>query len=489
MRIFDGIKSDFRRRYPFYKSDFINLKDGKVVSATFYLFFACLANAIAFGSLSELLTEGEIGVIEMLLATAVGGIFYALLSAQPIILLGGTGPIVIFTSLLFGVCREYNINFISVYGWCGVWTGIILIIFAITNVSNLMRFFSRFTDDIFAALVSIIFIFEAIKNLTKGFFQINILFDGIFLSVLLAIGTFVISFFLKNIKFFSNGLSHWMNILSDFGPTIAIVSMTLVAFMLDTGSLERPNIPNTLDSTTSGRYWLVNFSEIPDWIKLISIVPAFFAAILLYLDQNITSHIINEGEIPLVKGHGYHLDLMLVGCMTLAFSFFGLPWIVAATVHSVNHLRSLSLEKGDSKTSFIVVIETRVSAFFIHLAMGVVLFLLSWIELIPMSVLFGLFIYMGVVSLQGNLFFVRALSLFFPFMGRFYSLGENKVSKKGRNQFTIIQVLCFSLLWLVKSSVLGILFPIFIATCVPIRMFLSLFIKKSDLTLLDNYKY
>ena len=96
---------------------------------------------------------------------------------------------------------------------------------------------------------------------------------------------------------------------------------------------------------------------------------------------------------------------------------------------------------------------------------------------------------MGVVSLQGNLFFVRALSLFFPFMGRFYSLGENKVSKKGRNQFTIIQVLCFSLLWLVKSSVLGILFPIFIATCVPIRMFLSLFIKKSDLTLLDNYKY
>ena len=80
---------------------------------------------------------------------------------------------------------------------------------------------------------------------------------------------------------------------------------------------------------------------------------------------------------------------MLVGCMTLAFSFFGLPWIVAATVHSVNHLRSLSLEKGDSKTSFIVVIETRVSAFFIHLAMGVVLFLLSWIELIPMSVLFG----------------------------------------------------------------------------------------------------
>jgi hypothetical protein len=104
----------------------------------------------------------------MLIATAIGGTPYALFSAQPITLLGGTGPIVIFTALLYAACQDLGLDFIAVYAWTGIWAGLILIVLAVTNASNLMRFFSRFTDDIFAALVSLIFVIEAVRKVGGG---------------------------------------------------------------------------------------------------------------------------------------------------------------------------------------------------------------------------------------------------------------------------------------------------------------------------------
>ncbi|MBT3533621.1 MAG: HCO3- transporter, partial [Rhodospirillaceae bacterium] len=77
MKLFHGIAKDIATRRPHYRSDFSGIFSQKVLSASFYLFFACLANAIAFGALSSVLTGGEIGIIEMMIATAIGGTTYA----------------------------------------------------------------------------------------------------------------------------------------------------------------------------------------------------------------------------------------------------------------------------------------------------------------------------------------------------------------------------------------------------------------------------
>ena len=103
--------------------NFTITKPREVINVSFYLYFTCLANAIAFGSLSGILTNGQIGVIEMLIATSIGGVIYSLLSAQPIILLGGTGPIVIFTALFLSTCNNFNLNFLPVYAWISIWAG------------------------------------------------------------------------------------------------------------------------------------------------------------------------------------------------------------------------------------------------------------------------------------------------------------------------------------------------------------------------------
>ena len=46
------------------------------------------------------------------------------------------------------------------------------------------------------------------------------------------------------------------------------------------------------------------------------------------------------------KGVGYHLDLLVVALLLGLCSVLGLPWFVAATVMSINHVNSLKVEKG-----------------------------------------------------------------------------------------------------------------------------------------------
>jgi hypothetical protein len=51
--------------------------------------------------------------------------------------------------------------------------------------------------------------------------------------------------------------------------------------------------------------------------------------------------------------------------------------------------------------------------------------------------------------------------------------------------FTAFQAACLAVLWIVKVSALGILFPLFIAMLVPMRMLAGRFIKEEHLQALD----
>ncbi len=485
--MFTGLAADIRTRKPHYASDFADAMHRKVLSSSLYLFFACLANAIAFGALSSLLTGGELGIIEMLIATAVGGVIYALFSAQPITLLGGTGPIVIFTALLYKASQDLGLSFIAVYAWTGIWAGAMLILLSITNASRLMMFFSRFTDDIFAALVSIIFIVESFKGVAKDILSDATTVSGGLIIAAIASGTFLIAMVLRMLRYVGHRPLPGTRVLADFAPTVAIVAMTFVAIVISSNAIKGPAVPESFSITSTGRPWLVDLLALPPWAIFSCLLPASFAAILLFLDQNITSRIINESDAPLVKGKGYHLDLLLIGMFTFCFSFFGLPWIVAATVHSVNHLKSLTVEGAVADGPAVAVVENRISALTIHLAIATSLLLLSYVSLIPMPVLLGLFIYMGVMALWGNDFFIRALTLFRLPLASMSASGDTMVPKRTRDRYTLVQGACFAILWVVKSSILGILFPVFIALCVPVRLTLGRLFSQDDLDLLDDY--
>ena len=486
-----GLIDDLRRRAPSYVDDFVQGIHTKVLGSTLFLYFACLANAIAFGALMGFLTDGQIGTTEMMIATAVGGIAFALFSGQPLTILGGTGPIVIFTALLYTTSNDLGIEFLPVYAWVGVWSGVLLMLLAVTDASALMRFFTRFTDEIFAALIAVIFIVEAVTDISAGFTDDNTPYDAALLGLVLAIGTFVVA---RTLQWFRNSpyLRWWVrDFLADFGPAISIIVMTLIAILMNEVPRNHAQVPETF-GTTTGRPWMVDMFSVPTWVWVASAVPAILAVVLLFLDQNITTRLVNAKHHKLKKGSGYHLDLFIVGLIVLVGSIFGLPWIVAATVHSLNHVRSLATHRvvddgGQVREEIVSVRENRVSPLLVHVLIGASLMFLPLVAQIPMSVLFGLFLFMGFATLAGNEFFERVrMWVMDP---RLYPESHHfmgKVPIKVVHAFTAIQVACLAALWALKSSALGLLFPVLIAMLVPIRRALPKFFDREHLAALDE---
>ena len=107
-KLWGGVKADWRRRLPWYRDDFRAGFHPKVLSSTLFLFFACLAPAITFGGIMAEYTGDHIGVVEMIVATAITGVIYALFSGQPLIILGGTGPLLVFTMILYQLTWRFR---------------------------------------------------------------------------------------------------------------------------------------------------------------------------------------------------------------------------------------------------------------------------------------------------------------------------------------------------------------------------------------------
>ncbi len=495
-RFAGGLMDDLRRKAAVYGADFRDGLHAKSLSATLFLFFACLAPAVTFGGLMGLFTGGEIGVVEMLVATSVGGVIFALTAGQPLVVLGGIGPLLIFTGILYQLCQDLGLAFLPAYTWVGLWTGLFLALLAVTDASALMRYFTRFANEIFSVLMSLIFIYEAVRGISAAFrdasYDAN--HDTALFTLLLALGTFYIGSQLSRMRRSRYLNGRMREFLSDFGPAIAMTLMTGVALSLPAVSLPSLQAPEQL-GTTSGRAWWVDPFQAPVWVWGAAAAPALLAALLIAVNQNITGRIMNSPDNKLRRGAGYHLDLLIVGALVAVCSLFGLPWLTAATVRSLAHLRSLATVEerltadGEAREHIVHVRETRVTGLSIHLLVGGSLALLSLFHVIPMAVLYGLFLYMGVGSL-GGIQFVERLTLW-PMDPNLYPSTHyiRRVPLKRVHLFTAVQLVALlGLFWVVAFAPQGVrlLFPLFIVMLVPLRRGLDRLIAPAHLVALDG---
>ena len=93
-QLFTGMKTDIENRAPYYLSDFGKPRSFiTIVNAIFFAFVVQLIPALIFAELMDTKTNGNLAVAETLLSTGIIGIIYAILSGQPLTLLGVTGPV------------------------------------------------------------------------------------------------------------------------------------------------------------------------------------------------------------------------------------------------------------------------------------------------------------------------------------------------------------------------------------------------------------
>lgn len=492
-----GIKADIKRRLPHYIADFKDGLRAKSIASIIFMFFACLAPAVTFGGLMGLETGGDIGAKEMLISTAVCGIIYALFAGQPLIILGGIGPLLIFTIILYDLCEDLDQtqNFLGIYGWVGLWTALMTIALAVTNASNLMKYFTRFTDEIFSALMSLIFIYKAVQALVKTFDESDTTGspEKALLALVLAVGTFYIAMSLARFRN-SIYLFPWMReFLADFGPSIALGCMIAVAWWLgDATTLDTLGIGKEVDDPNANS-WLVDLGSVPTWIKFASAGPALLATVLVFLSQNITARLVNSPGNRLTKGESYHWDLGVIGALIGLCSFFGWPWMVAATVRSLAHVRSLAIAeevvgKDNRQYEIIHVVENRVTAVAIHVLIAGSLLVLPLLQYVPMAALYGIFLFMGFVSLRG-IQFIERLG-YWLMDSALYPINHytRRVPTRTIHLFTLVQLVCLIVLCAINLSPSGpvrILFPIFIAMLVPVRAIMNRFFDADHLAYLD----
>ncbi|KAK3586799.1 hypothetical protein CHS0354_002538 [Potamilus streckersoni] len=563
-RLFGGLIRDIRNRFPWYLSDFRDALHIQCFASFVFLYFACLTPVLTFGGLLSDATGTDMAAIESLLSGAIVGVVYALFAGQPMTILGSTGPVLVFETILHNFCKDNGLNYLELRWWIGLWVGVMQILIVAFDLSALVRYITRFTEESFAALISLIFIKEAFfkvaevgklapvntdpsvsvhydcrcvpryrndTNVTSNYTILmlpndttsetvtpvhsplswhhvsrgdcpkfggvlegpgcNHVADVFFLSVLLFIGTFTISYALKAFRN-SNFLPARVRvIISDFAVFIGILSMVATDAFIGLGT-PKLEVPDSLVPTNPKRGWIVNpVNENPWWLAIAAIIPAILASILIFMDQQITAVIVNRKENKLKKGHGYHLDLLIVGILIIINSCLGLPWFVAATVLSITHVNSLKKESQcnapGERPKMIGAREQRVTGVAISLMIGLSIFLAKVLKYIPMPVLYGVFLYMGVSSLKGMQLVNRILIIFMPTKYQPDYMYLRHVPTRRVHLFTLIQVLCLAILWVIKTiKVISITFPIMVLAMCFVRKGMDYIFTQRELQWLDD---
>ncbi|XP_035235730.1 sodium bicarbonate cotransporter 3 isoform X4 [Anguilla anguilla] len=557
-RFCGGLVQDVRRKIPFYLSDIRDALSLQCLASILFLYCACMSPVITFGGLLGEATKGNISAIESLFGASLTGVAFSLFAGQPLTILGSTGPVLVFEKILFKFCKDYGLSYLSLRTSIGLWTAFLCLVLVATDASSLVCYITRFTEEAFAALICIIFIYEALEKL----FQLSEMFpvnmhieldnltfytcqcsppanvttetvqllnqtgftpdsiswsdlnvsmcnrlkgqfvgsacahegpyipDVLFWSVMLFFTTFFLSSFLKQFKTKRYFPTKVRSCISDFAVFLTILVMVLVDYLVGIPS-PKLHVPDRFEPTSKHRGWFISpLGDNPWWTLLAAAIPALLCTILIFMDQQITAVIINRKEHRLKKGCGYHLDLLVVSLMLGVCSLMGLPWFVAATVLSITHVNSLKLESACSapgeQPKFLGIREQRVTGFMIFVLMGLSVFMTSVLKFIPMPVLYGVFLYMGVSSLKGIQFFDRIKLFGMPAKHQPDLIYLRYVPLWKVHVFTIVQVTCLVLLWVIKASAAAVIFPMMVLALVFVRKLMDLCFTNRELSWLDD---
>ncbi|KAG2466882.1 S4A4 protein, partial [Polypterus senegalus] len=501
-RFCGGLILDIKRKIPYFASDFYDALNIQSLSAILFIYLATVTNAITFGGLLGDATENMQGVLESFLGTAVSGAVFCLFAGQPLTILSSTGPVLVFERLLFTFSRENGFDYLEFRLWIGLWSAFLCFVLVATDASFLVQYFTRFTEEGFSSLISFIFIYDAFKKMIKlaHYYPINSEYkvdyitqygcscmpplsdntSGLFgetmdLSVSWLNNSFDLPF---NATWSSLSKKECLKYGGHLQGTSCtyVPDITLMSFILFFGTYAcsmglkkfktSPFFPTT--PTSPNRGWFVPpFGGNPWWVYLAAALPALLVTILIFMDQQITAVIVNRKEHKLKKGAGYHLDLFWVAVLMVVCSFMALPWYVAATVISIAHIDSLKMETETSapgeQPKFLGVREQRVT--------GVTVFILTGVSVFMAPIL---------------KFMDRLQLLLMPAKHQPDFIYLRHVPLRRVHLFTFIQVLCLALLWILKSTVAAIIFPVMILALVAVRKAMDYLFSQHDLSFLDD---
>jgi len=517
-----GMYEDLKQRIPYYLSDFYDGFFGertmqKTISATIFLYFACILPAIAFGVLNSQNTGGKLGVMGAILGQTMGGIIFSLLAGQPLIVIMTTAPIALYIKIIVAVADEHDMDFYALYTSVGLWNAVYVILYAITNATKLMRYSTRSTEEIFALFICIAFTVDAVKDAYKDFRKnymteacanfdklvaSNITMNSTAIPVchrensllflLLMLGTLWLATTLYNFNQTPYLQASKREMMADYALPVAVITFSFIGSYL----FSEVSLDQFYAREVHQVFHLPDTSNFSLKVILAGMMLGFPLSLLFFMDQNIAESMVNSPDNKLVKGTSYHWDMMVVGCLNVLLSIFCLPWMHAVLPHSPLHVRALAdidehVEEGHVYDIIVKVRETRISNLVSNVLIGVSVNLIPRpLNYIPIPVLDGLFLYLAVTAVSGNQLFERITLMFMEQTAYPPNHYIRRVPQRKIHQFTACQVaqlvlLCVLGFW--PWPYIKMIFPLMLFSFLPIRMLLiPKFIERKYLQVLDG---
>ncbi|KAI9877067.1 MAG: hypothetical protein M1830_004895 [Pleopsidium flavum] len=499
IRLFRGMVNDIRRRAPYYWSDWRDAWDYRVVPATIYMYFANILPALAFSLDMFSKTAMSFGVNEVLLSSVLGSVVFAIFAAQPLVIVGVTGPITVFNYTVYDIIVPRGTNYFAFMCWIGLWSLVMHWILAITNACNALTYVTRFSCDIFGFYVAFIYLQKGIQVLTRqwGLAGESSAYLAIMVSLLVLMTGYACS-----IVGGSNLFRRYLRkFIEDYGTPLTIIFFTGFVHIGRMRSVNLQTLPTSKSFfPTQDRGWFIHFWDIDIADVFIAIPFAVLLTILFYFDHNVSSLIAQGTEFPLRKPAGFHWDIFLLGLTTGIGGLLGIPFPNGLIPQAPFHTNSLCVtlptpdpdETHKGKTQRVVdhVVEQRVS----NLAQGLLTLgtmtgpLLIVLHLIPQGVLAGLFFIMGVQALEAN-----GITLKILFLLKDHALTPTASEplkrirrKRAIYYFVALELVGFGATFAITQTIAAIGFPIIILLLVPVRTFLlPRYFTQEELGILD----
>ncbi|GFP55347.1 putative transporter C543.05c [Trichoderma asperellum] len=462
---FRGMVNDIRRRAPYYVSDWLDAWDYRVVPATVFMYFANILPALAFSLDMFQNTGSNYGVNEVLLASVLGSVVFSIFSAQPLVIVGVTGPITVFNSTVYNIMKPTGVNYLGFMAWIGIWSLILHWILAITNSCNWLRWVTRFPCDIFGFYVAFIYLQKGIQVLERLGSD-----TAFYLSIVAALLLFIVAYICSELGA-SSLFRHPIRVfLKDYGTPLTLVFFTGFVHIGRMAEVHLAVLPTSKAfEPTADRGWAVNFWDLSVGQIFTALPFAILLTILFWFDHNVSSLIAQGSEFPLRKPAGFHWDFFLLGITTGVAGILGLPFPNGLIPQAPFHTESLCVtkavkqldEKGEDKAQGLLTLGTMTGP------------LLVVLHLVPHGVLAGLFFIMGVQALQANGITAKLL-----FLARDKNLTPaNSPLKLIKRRvaiwmFVIIELIGFGATFAITQTIAAVGFPIIILLLIPVRALL-----------------
>ncbi|KAL9633547.1 MAG: hypothetical protein Q9164_004639 [Protoblastenia rupestris] len=426
-------------------------------------------------------TAMSFGVNEVLLASVLGSMVFSIFAAQPLVIVGVTGPITVFNYTVYDIIVPRGTNYFAFMCWIGLYV-------------------TRFSCDIFGFYVAFIYLQKGIQVLTRQWSDSGE--TGAYLSILVSL--LVLGFgyacgIIGKSNLFQRRIRKF---IEDYGTPLTIIFFTGFVHIGHMKNVDLATLPTSKAfSPTQDRGWFIHFWDIDVGDVFIAIPFAILLTILFYFDHNVSSLIAQGTEFPLRKPAGFHWDIFLLGLTTGVAGLLGIPFPNGLIPQAPFHTDSLCVtrqvqddsESGAAKGHTVRVIDHVVEQRVSNLAQGLLTLgtmtgpLLIVLHLIPQGVLAGLFFVMGVQALESNGITVKML-----FLARQRSLtpASDPLRRIRRREaiwyFVALELIGFGATFAITQTIAAIGFPVIILLLIPVRTFLlPKYFTAEELSVLD----